>query len=259
MDFTLSKYTKIIDAGLAAGYNIGTVGALFEKKLKPPFIVLRHDVDRKPLNALAMAKVEADRGVMASYYFRSVNASFVPDIIAQIRDLGHEIGYHYEDWHTAKFRPEKAIELFQEHLAALQELAPVKTICMHGSPLSKENNMAIWQHWNYEDYGVQDCILSYDYSGHAFFTDSGRTFGVSGANLRDELSKADIYADVRSTDDLAAFIKEKRTDKIVLNCHPERWSDAKLGWASQFSKDMLTNTIKRGIRLARTVRAKPEG
>lgn len=254
MDFTLKKYTEIIDAGLAAGYHLGTVSDLFEKSLKKPFIVLRHDVDRKPLNSLAMAKAEADRGVRASYYFRSVKASFNPEIILQIHEMGHEIGYHYEDWHTARYEKDTALKLFQTHLGALRALAPVTTICMHGSPLSKENNMEIWKHWDYREHGVEDCILSYDYTDHAFFTDSGRTFGVSGANLRDELGDADIYAQVRSSDDLIAFIHARGADKIMVSCHPERWAHKRPDWITQFSKDQLTNSIKHGIRLVSSIK-----
>jgi hypothetical protein len=251
MDFTLKKYLEVVDAALKAGFAVGAVDDLFENRLTRPFVVLRHDVDRKPLNALAMAKAEAKRGVRASYYFRSVPVSFVPAIITEIRDLGHEIGYHYEDWHEAKYDADLALRLFEKNLAQLRALAPVKTICMHGSPLSREGNMTIWNHWKFADYDLRDCILSHDYTGHAFFTDSGRTFGVSGANLRDELGNADGYADVRSTQQLCEFLMARKADRIMISCHPERWSDAALDWSVQFAKDQAVNLIKHGIRFAR--------
>jgi len=257
MDFTLKKYIEIIEAGLEANYQFGPVNELFEKRLQKPFIVLRHDVDRKPKNSLAMARAEAQLGVRASYYFRCVKASFDPDIIREIRDLGHEIGYHYEDWYTARYDKQKALSLFKSHIAKLRAIAPIKTICMHGSPLSRDNNMTIWNHWDYQDYGVKDCILSYDYTGHAFFTDSGRTFGVSNANLRDELGNEDVYPDVRSSDDLIDFIKAKKKDQIMVSCHPERWGYQIHDWTTQFSKDMLTNSIKHGIRFVSNLRGKP--
>lgn len=251
VDFTLSKYCAILDAGLAAGYNLGAVTDLFEGKLAAPFIVLRHDVDRRPQNSLDMAIEENKRGVRASYYFRSVKASHDPDIITAIRDLGHEIGYHYEDWAIAKFNVEKGRALFEKHVDRLRDLAEINTICMHGSPLSAENNMNIWNHISYEDYGLKDCILSYDYTDHAFFTDSGRTFGVSGANLRDELGNADIYPEVKSTDDLCKFLTAKGADKIMVSVHPERWTDKKLAWTTQAGKDQAVNAIKHGIRMVR--------
>jgi hypothetical protein len=36
-------------------------------------------------------------GITGSYYFRMVPESFDEDVIRQIYDMGHEVGYHYED------------------------------------------------------------------------------------------------------------------------------------------------------------------
>lgn len=254
MDFTLKKYLGIVDASLDAGYAIGSVSDLFDGRLRDHSVVLRHDVDRRPLNALAMATAEARKGVRASYYFRSVPVSFDPKIISAIAELGHEIGYHYEDWHLAKYDKHLAKALFEKNLSAIRSIAPVSTICMHGSPLSKENNMTIWQHWRFEDYGLKDCILSHDYNGHAFFTDSGRTFGVSGANLRDELGDADIFPSVRTTEDLCKFVRNRSAGRIMISCHPERWTDDPITWLPQFARDQLANAVKQGIRQARRLR-----
>jgi len=51
-------------------------------------------------------------------------------IIREIRDMGHEIGYHYDDLSFCKGDHEKAIRRFEKNLATLREIAPVKTICM---------------------------------------------------------------------------------------------------------------------------------
>ena len=62
-----------------------------------PIVILRHDVDRRPLNALTTAKLENELGIRGTYYFRIVPESFDETIIKQIAELGHEIGYHYEE------------------------------------------------------------------------------------------------------------------------------------------------------------------
>lgn len=59
---------------------------------------------------------------------------------------------YFQDF--AKGDPHQAIKLFEEHLSQLREVADVKTICMHGSPLSKFDNRDIWKHYNYRDYGI---------------------------------------------------------------------------------------------------------
>ena len=165
--------------------------------------------------------------------------------------MGHEIGYHYEDWYLAKYDKYKAKELFEKNLKKLQDLIPIETICMHGSPLSRDNNMAIWNHWDYREYGLKDCIISQDYSDFAFFTDSGRTFGPSSANLRDELGNARLYPTVKTTKDLCAFIQARTNDKIMISIHPERWTNNAYIWTNQLAKDTAINLIKRGIRITK--------
>jgi len=54
-------------------------------------------VDRKPGNALKMARLEDEMGIRATYFFRIVKESYDEDIIRQIAEMGHEIGYHYEN------------------------------------------------------------------------------------------------------------------------------------------------------------------
>ena len=51
--------------------------------------------------------------------------------------MGHEIGYHYENMAKCNGTFEMAIEDFKNNLKKLREIAPVYTICMHGSPRSR--------------------------------------------------------------------------------------------------------------------------
>ena len=59
------------------------------------FIIIRHDVDygNDLPYTLKMARKEAEMGITATYYFRTHDDVFKPDIIREIADLGHEIGY----------------------------------------------------------------------------------------------------------------------------------------------------------------------
>ena len=96
MDFTLSAYKQLISTLQSQSYFFQT----FEEYLKKPkvkVVILRHDVDRKPGNALVIAKIEKEIGIRASYYFRIVKESYDEDVIKRIAEMGHEIGYHYEN------------------------------------------------------------------------------------------------------------------------------------------------------------------
>ena len=67
------------------------------KEAPPKCIILRHDVDDRKLNSLQTARLENELGIRGTYYFRMVPESFDEDVIRQIYELGHEVGYHYED------------------------------------------------------------------------------------------------------------------------------------------------------------------
>ena len=252
MDFTLKSYSDILDSALRAGVDIYPVVDWYQLPFADKSgIMLRHDVDRRPQNALAMAKAEALRGVRSSYYFRIVPSAFEPSIITEIAALGHEIGYHYEDWYLSGRNPEKAIRLFEANLDRLRQIAQVRSIAMHGSPLSAESNMKIWNYVDFKDYGVIDAILSFDYKEYVFFTDSGRTFGQTKSNLRDYLNNAIVEPLVRTSEDLARFVATSAGQKIQINVHPERWNEPGFAWYRQYAIDVAANAVKRIIKVLR--------
>jgi peptidoglycan/xylan/chitin deacetylase (PgdA/CDA1 family) len=107
MDFTLTLYQQLLEALIAKNYQFLTVEEYFSDNhsVSPsknlPLVLLRHDVDRKPENSLKMARLESELGIKATYYFRTIPQTLKPDIIKKIAELGHEIGYHYENLTTA--------------------------------------------------------------------------------------------------------------------------------------------------------------
>lgn len=250
-DFTLDSYFLIIDSALEADYQLVTVNDLFDKRsVQKQHIVLRHDVDRRPQNALNIARGESDRGVRSTYYFRIIPSTFKPDIIKAIHELGHEIGYHYEDFHVARYDPKKAFNLFQQHLGALREIAPIKTIVMHGSPMARFNNMELWNHHKFESMNVKDCILSYDWSNYGFFTDTGRSFSACKTNLRDTIGGI-AFPEIATSKQLADFFINRRYPRIQFSTHPERWNYFGFDWMRQLITDKTLNAVKLGLSIIR--------
>ncbi len=152
MDFTLITYLRLLDALEKSSYQFQS----FEDFLKSPgtrTLILRHDVDSRPENSLAFARIQQKLGIRGSYYFRMVPQSYDERIIREIAALGHEIGYHYETMDTCNGDMEKAYEEFCRNLETLRKIVPVNTICMHGSPLSKYDNRDLWQ-------GAQSSVVS---------------------------------------------------------------------------------------------------
>lgn len=242
-DFTIEAYRQTLNAIKTAG--VKTLGVVKWVDKRPDSgILLRHDVDRKPQNALRIAQLENEYNISSTYYFRTAKGVFQPEIIRRISDLGHEIGYHYEDLSLAGGDYGRAKEHFSIHLEQLRAVAKVETIAMHGSPFSAYDNRDLWKKFKLADFGVvAEAFLSIDYSDVYYLTDTGRTWGQTKANIRDHV-KNGLVADVRTTFELALFIQKNTDKKIALVMHPERWENHWLPWAGQRVADAAANTAK---------------
>jgi hypothetical protein len=132
-----------------------TVRAYLERQDMPSKLaVMRHDVDVRPKNEPKMALVESDFGIRATYYFRYKVGVFQPDVIGKIAAMGHEIGYHYEALDKAKGNFEKALDVLKCELDAFNEVVGIKTVSMHGNPLTRWDNRDLWREHDLRDYGV---------------------------------------------------------------------------------------------------------
>jgi len=251
VDFTVSKYEELIKRVNAA--KIPVYGILDWMTNQPERgIFIRHDVDRNPKNSLEVAKLESDLGWKTTYYFRIVSASYNEEIINEIAGLGHEIGYHYEDLSLANGDYEKAIQLFNDHLSKLRTLSEIKTVAMHGRPLSKYDNRHLWNKYKVKDYGLHgEAFLDIDYSNVFYFTDTGRNWIMDKNNLRYKTLSRNVEKMIRSTDDLIEFMTSQPTEKFALITHPERWSDNKIYWMTQLLKDTGINQVKKVIKASR--------
>ncbi len=197
-DFTPSMYLKLLKALKEAGYSFMT---LEEYCVTPggKSAVLRHDVDRKPENALKLAEIEADLGIHASYHFRVAGSSNAPVLIRQIAALGHEIAYHYEDLALAAGKQGKEVAADAERIAAeafgmfcanleyFRQFYPVRVISMHGSPTGRIDNRMIWKHFNYRECDIIcEPYFDIDFSEMLYLTDTGRRWDGDVYNIRDK-------------------------------------------------------------------------
>ena len=265
-DFTISVFKQLIKVFQENGYEFSTVRD-FHMSSKIKSIILRHDIDRLPENALNLAHTEHDFGVHGTYYFRVVPESFNKNIIKRIANMGHEIGYHYEDVSLMarkikKIKDEKtlidtAIKSFELNLQKIREVAPVDTICMHGSPLSKWDNRAIWKYYSYALFDVvKEPYFDIDFSKVLYLTDTGRRWNGDNVNVRDKeiilhpdkheqnpfLSENYNYSSTFKI--ISAINKNFLPTSIMLTVHPQRWTNSKLFWTEELIAQNLKNSIK---------------
>lgn len=244
-DFTLKTYHLLLESLLKAGYSFQT----FEEFLEKPsgrVVILRHDVDALPHNSLATAKMEKELGIKGTYYFRIVKQSNRPDIIREIADLGHEIGYHYEDLALTKGNMQEAIAQFEKNLEYFRGFYPVKTICMHGSPLSRYDNRDLWKNFDYKDYGIWgEPYFDIDFSEVFYLTDTGRRWDGQKVSVRDKVNSS-FDLTFKSTHNILAGI-HKLPPKIMITTHPQRWTDKSLPWIKELVLQNAKNLVKKII------------
>lgn len=197
MDFTLNTYRKLLEAlkdYFPRFYGFGELIA----EAPGRFIVLRHDVDRKPSNALTLAGIEAASGIKASYHFRISIIKDQDAILRDIADMGHEVAYHYEDLsevcknrrrargYLSEGMIREAVERFQANLEFSRKFYPVNIISMHGSPLSAIDNRLLWKYYDYRQDGIVcEPYFDIDVSGLLYLTDTGRRWDGRRSNIRD--------------------------------------------------------------------------
>jgi hypothetical protein len=246
-DFTYHIYSRLIDSLKNSGYaSLPFIDYILNQSVFERCVVLRHDVDRLPKNALRIAHLENRLGIKASYYFRIVKESYDENIIRQIIDMGHEVGYHYENLSLCRGNYELSIMNFKLNLEKFRKIYPVKTICMHGSPFSKYDNKKIWEKYDYRVYGIiAEPYFDIDYDEVFYITDTGRSWNHSDASLRDKVnSKFDIQ--IKNTHHLIEKIQNNELpEKIMINVHPQRWNDQGFNWYKELVVQNFKNVIKR--------------
>lgn len=219
-DFTFDHYGRLLDAALDNGYTFRTVHEhVTGPESDSPTIVVRHDVDRKVGTARSMARLEAERGVPTTYYFRT--STFSPEVAEETAALGHEVGYHYEDLVKTRGDFEAAHERFERNLERFREHAEITTICPHGSPLSSIHNLDMWRgEYDIGRYGlVGESYLSVDTSADdpekpTYVSDTGRTWGAEDSD----------FGLITTTDDLITALESDGCEQLYLLVHPGRWS-----------------------------------
>jgi len=261
-DFTLQAYHDLLKSLNSNGYLFQTFSDFINNN-DGKVIVLRHDVDKLPENSLVTAELEKEIGIRGSYYYRAVPESWNEKIIKEVSALGHEIGYHYENLSKMSEARgvrseaqlfELAFDDFKMNLEKLRTLAPVNTICMHGSPRSKWDSRDLWKKYDYKTLGiVGEPYFDIDFSKVFYLTDTGRRWDGYKVSVRDKIPQ---YQDqwekdglvFHTTMDIINAAKEDRLpNQLMITVHPQRWSDKTWTWLRELIWQNAKNIVKKGI------------
>lgn len=254
VDFTIATYRKLLDSIIDSGYQIITFKDYCEGVRPEKFIILRHDVDAKPLNSLRFAKIQNQLGIKGTYYFRMVNTSYNEDVMVEMDNLGHEIGYHYETMDTCRGNIDKAYHEFCANLQKMRRLMPIHTISMHGSPTSRFDNREIWNKYSYRELGLLgEPYFDLDFNSTYYITDTGRRWDGHRYNVRDRATAGNpltnvafIEANYHTSHDIIKAIKNQLFPPyVMLNFHPQRWNSNLAPWLKEYVWQNIKNQGKR--------------
>jgi len=254
-DFTLKAYKSYLEILSKKDFYFSDFRTYLSNENKPSkkICLVRHDVDRKPTNALEMAQLEQSMGITSTYYFRTKPATFKKDIIRSISGLGHEIGYHYETLSDTRGDINKAVEIFSKELDKLRTIVPINTVSMHGRPLLPYDNRDIWRDAERHNFLISnlsilgEVYLDIDYSNIAYISDTGRNWTNSKSNKRDKVN-SNINTNFNTTSDMVSFLNNPTSNTIVFQIHPERWSSNFVDYTCQYLKDSIINVLKRAVK-----------
>lgn len=260
LDFSLIQYKKLIQIFKSSDYKFKTVENFFSKP-ESKVIIFRHDVDRKPLNSLNTAIIENKLGIKASYYFRILKNSNNEITLRKIAKLGHEIGYHYENlsfisnkyWKSIlknhndskNYLLDLAIKDFEKKLNHLRKYYPIKTIAMHGNPTSKCDSRNMWKKFKYQDFGIIcEPYIDFDYNEILYITDTGRSWNNNKINRWDKVESKFDYSFNHTNEIIKMIEQNKLPNRIIMNIHPEHWSNSKLEWHFIYFSRKIKNILK---------------
>jgi len=218
--YTIEQYLKIDD---------------FDKN-KSGILLLRHDVEKSAAKAKKMATIENMLGLNATYYFRKDTKAYNIPVMKKIRDLGHEIGYHYNCLDRTNGNFKAAWELFKSEVKEFREDGfKIETICMHGQPrINKsgyEKNGDLFNKYNYKSLAIKgEAYLDIDFDIFKYVSDTGIS-----------------WSDYKTNQDLVAGTKN--ISRVYLLTHPDYWFSNRIFAiiANQIKKSEFLKDIVRKI------------
>lgn len=251
-DFTIECYKSLLKALKKNGYKFVSLDDYIRNTCPDRTIIIRHDVDLLPFNSLRTAEAEASLGIRGVYYFRAVPESWNEDVIRRIHELGHEVGYHYENLTTCGGDVDEAYSDFCVNLKRLREIVPVSTICMHGSPRSPYDSKYIWAKYSYRDLGIiGEPYFDIDFSEMFYLTDTGRRWDGHKVSVRDRIEGfSEEWEKCGKTfhstfDILKAAAADSLPRKIMITVHPQRWNPMGLQWLKELLLQNIKNVAKK--------------
>lgn len=142
MEFTYTAYRALLALLRQGGYAFTDY---HDYQAYPRCVILRHDIDNSLPQALRLAELEAEEGVKSTWFallrtdFYNPASAASQKTLRRIRELGHEIGLHFDEMAYAgesgigTYASSSTEELILREAGILADICgcPITTVSMH--------------------------------------------------------------------------------------------------------------------------------
>lgn len=231
---------------------------LLSMDISNQFIILKHDVETNPIKALKLATIESNYGIYGSYYVQAYLLDSAENIavLQRIKDLGHEVSYHYDvlDANHGDFK--KAKEDFAYYLDKFNSLGfNIKTVCQHGNPVMNRegytsnrdffrNNEVVELYSN-----ISDIVVNFKErtgSNYIYVSDAGYSWKLISDPENNDRQGSILDIPLKGFSGILDLIQ--KGNSVIISTHPHRWQKSKI---SILLKIIFFNFIRFAVRIAR--------
>lgn len=231
MIFTYKKWNLFCKKLASQGvFSVSARDVFFVNK---KYLVLKHDVETNVKKAYKIALIESKNGHIGSYY---VQAYLLKDsknirLLQKMKDMGHEISYHYDVLDFAKGDIRLADEEYQKNLDLFNKSGfDIVTVCQHGNPIVERkgytSNRDFFRNKEISSKYFSQSDIMVNFADKAktrykYYSDSGRKF---------KLIYDPFYNDVVDSEDknvafnnLDLLLCDIGDENAIISIHPHRW------------------------------------
>lgn len=250
MVFVFRNWKKFLSELRKEGYQSFSCSSAEKDKKQ---IFLKHDVETNVKKAYKIAKIEKSFGHIGSYYVQAYLLKKARNIklLKKMKEMGHEVSYHYDVLDEAKGDMQLADKKFSENLKLFQSLGfEIKTVCQHGNPLIERKgytsnrdffrNQNIAKKYN----SISDIMVNYKASfsiEYDYISDAGREFKLIFDPLfNDKIDSSDRNKIFKNLNEVLKSIKNNKVS-IIISIHPHRWCATTFGY---LGKKVIFNVVR---------------
>lgn len=225
------------------------------------YLVLKHDVETNVPNAHKIAQIEKKYGHRGSYYVQAYLLESEDNIklLQEMRNMGHEISYHYDVMDSCKGNLENAIKEFEKNRNIFESNGfRIVTVCQHGNPVVERigytSNRDFFRSEKvralYPE--IADIMVNYKKqvsTDYLYFSDAGRRFNLIYDPINNDIENSD---DKNIPFDNLQLLMDALNDKKgnIISIHPHRWMNSA---AKYITKNIVFKVLKTTAKLLQKI------